>query len=154
MIHSKHFGATLILQNIKVAPKPLDRIFLNFLKKCIACRACSCALVRFQMIKCIPVRQPYSHVNINTFSSKQSTSTGQNRNKAQSQFHFTGPYRHKLKTGVGQMVLFTGKIRHKVQLWPSIVLSPSILGGMFLSCPILKQRKKVPFFPPEGDVIC
>ena len=28
------FGATLILQNIKVAPKPLDRIFLNFLKKC------------------------------------------------------------------------------------------------------------------------
>ena len=28
------FGPTLILQNIKVAPKPPDRIFLNFLKKC------------------------------------------------------------------------------------------------------------------------
>ena len=33
-ILSRGFGATLILQNIKVAPKPLDRIFLNFLKKC------------------------------------------------------------------------------------------------------------------------
>ena len=32
-IMSRSFGATLILQNIKVAPKPLDRIFLNFLKK-------------------------------------------------------------------------------------------------------------------------
>ena len=31
---SRGFGATLILQSIKVAPKPLDRIFLNFLKKC------------------------------------------------------------------------------------------------------------------------
>ena len=30
---SSGFYATLILQNIKVAPKPLDRIFLNFLKK-------------------------------------------------------------------------------------------------------------------------
>ena len=33
-ILSRGFYATLILQNIKVAPKPLDRIFLNFLKKC------------------------------------------------------------------------------------------------------------------------
>ena len=33
-ILSRGFGATLILQNIKVAPKPIDRIFLNFLKKC------------------------------------------------------------------------------------------------------------------------
>ena len=33
-IPSRSFCATLILQNIKVAPKPLDRIFLNFLKKC------------------------------------------------------------------------------------------------------------------------
>ena len=33
-ILSRGFGATLILQNIKVAPKPLNRIFLNFLKKC------------------------------------------------------------------------------------------------------------------------
>ena len=33
-ILSRDFYATLILQNIKVAPKPLDRIFLNFLKKC------------------------------------------------------------------------------------------------------------------------
>ena len=32
-IMSRGFCATLILQNIKVAPKPLDRIFLNFLKK-------------------------------------------------------------------------------------------------------------------------
>ena len=31
-ILSRGFCATLILQNIKVAPKPLDRIFLNFLK--------------------------------------------------------------------------------------------------------------------------
>ena len=31
-ILSRGFGATLILQNIKVAPKPLDIIFLNFLK--------------------------------------------------------------------------------------------------------------------------
>ena len=33
-ILSRGFGATLIFCNIKVAPKPLDRIFLNFLKKC------------------------------------------------------------------------------------------------------------------------
>ena len=33
-ILSKGFGATLILQKIKMAPNPLDRIFLNFLKKC------------------------------------------------------------------------------------------------------------------------
>ena len=33
-ILSRGFGATLILQNIKVAPKPPDRIFFNFLKKC------------------------------------------------------------------------------------------------------------------------
>ena len=33
-ILSRDFGATLIFCNIKVAPKPLDRIFLNFLKKC------------------------------------------------------------------------------------------------------------------------
>ena len=33
-ILSRGFGATLILQNIKVAPKPPERIFLNFLKKC------------------------------------------------------------------------------------------------------------------------
>ena len=32
-ILSRGFSATLNLQNIKVAPKPLDRIFLNFLKK-------------------------------------------------------------------------------------------------------------------------
>ena len=31
---SRGFGATLIFCNIKVAQKPLDRIFLNFLKKC------------------------------------------------------------------------------------------------------------------------
>ena len=37
-ILSRGFCATLILQNIKVAPKPLDRIFLNFLKNfCVAC---------------------------------------------------------------------------------------------------------------------
>ena len=33
-ILSRGFGATLIFCNIKVAQKPLDRIFLNFLKKC------------------------------------------------------------------------------------------------------------------------
>ena len=33
-ILSRGFGATLIFCNIKVAPKPLDRIFKNFLKKC------------------------------------------------------------------------------------------------------------------------
>ena len=33
-ILSRGFGATLIFCNIKVAPKPLDIIFLNFLKKC------------------------------------------------------------------------------------------------------------------------
>ena len=31
-ILSRGFGATLILQNIKVTPKPLDRFFFNFLK--------------------------------------------------------------------------------------------------------------------------
>ena len=33
-ILSRGFGATLIFCSIKVAPKPLDRIFLDFLKKC------------------------------------------------------------------------------------------------------------------------
>ena len=33
-ILSGGFGATLIFCNIKVGPKPLDRIFLNFLKIC------------------------------------------------------------------------------------------------------------------------
>ena len=33
-ILSRGFGATLILQDIKVAPKLLDIIFLNFLKNC------------------------------------------------------------------------------------------------------------------------
>ena len=33
-ILSRGFGATLMFCNIKVAQKPLDRIFLNFLKKC------------------------------------------------------------------------------------------------------------------------
>ena len=33
-ILSRGFGATLLFCNIKVEPKPLDRIFLNFLKKC------------------------------------------------------------------------------------------------------------------------
>ena len=33
-ILSSGFGSTLILQNSKVVPKPLDRIFLNFLKNC------------------------------------------------------------------------------------------------------------------------
>ena len=32
-IMSRGVGTTLILQNVNVAPKPLDRIFLNFLKK-------------------------------------------------------------------------------------------------------------------------
>ena len=33
-ILSRGFGATLIFCNIKVAQKPLNRIFLNFLKNC------------------------------------------------------------------------------------------------------------------------
>ena len=33
-ILTRGFGATLIFCNIKVAQEPLDRIFLNFLKKC------------------------------------------------------------------------------------------------------------------------
>ena len=33
-ILSRDFGATLMFCNIKVATKPLDKIFLNFLKKC------------------------------------------------------------------------------------------------------------------------
>ena len=33
-ILSRGFGPNLVLQNIKVAPKPPDRIFFNFLKKC------------------------------------------------------------------------------------------------------------------------
>ena len=37
------FGATLIFCNIKVAPKPLDIIFLNFLKKCsLTCKQFWC----------------------------------------------------------------------------------------------------------------
>ena len=42
-ILSRCFGATLIFCNIKVAPKPLDRIFLNFLKKCEACSRHFCS---------------------------------------------------------------------------------------------------------------
>ena len=34
-IMSRRFCATLILQNIKVAPKLLEKIFLNFLKKMV-----------------------------------------------------------------------------------------------------------------------
>ena len=42
-ILSRGFGATLIFCNIKVAPKPLHRIFLNFLKKCsLMCKQFLC----------------------------------------------------------------------------------------------------------------
>ena len=42
-ILSRGFSATLNLQNIKVAPKPLDRNFLNFLKKCsLMCKQVWC----------------------------------------------------------------------------------------------------------------
>ena len=52
-IMSRGFGATLIFFNIKVAPKPLDIIFLNFLKNCsLICKQFRCNRKGSFCVKC------------------------------------------------------------------------------------------------------